>query len=53
MRLQAIELTVPDKGDVSVRDLELTVNFKEELASIGFVPTGPFEFNLYDAGLLG
>jgi len=53
IRLQAIELSIPAKGDPSVRDLEFGTDIEEKIIAAGFEPTGPFEFNLYDAGLLG
>jgi hypothetical protein len=52
IRLQAIELSIPPQGEPSVRDLEFGTDMEENILASGFEPTGPFEFNLYDAGLL-
>jgi hypothetical protein len=53
IRRLAIELTIPAGGDPTVRDLTFGEDMDKEIATQGFEPTGPFEFNLYDAGLLG
>lgn len=53
LRFQAIELSIPSSGEASWRELEFTEDIEREIASLGFEATGPFEFNLYEAGLLG
>ena len=52
IRLQAIELSISAQGEPSVRDLEFGADMEAKITAAGFVATGPFEFNLYDAGLL-
>ena len=46
------ELTITKNGEVSWRDLTFDEEIKEDLTADGFVPTNPFEFNLYAAGLI-
>ena len=53
IRFQAIELTIPSRGEATWREMEFTEEFDSEIAARGFEATGPFEFNLYEAGLLG
>ena len=53
IRRLGVELTIPAEGEPSVRDLEFGGDMDEKILAQGFEPTGPFEFNLYDAGLLG
>jgi hypothetical protein len=46
------ELTVPKKGEVEVRDLELDAEVLESLKADGFEEVNAMEFNLYLSGLL-
>jgi hypothetical protein len=46
------ELTIIKNGEVSWRELTFDEDIKEDLASDGFEPCNPFEFNLYAAGLM-
>lgn len=53
LRLQGIELSIPAKGEPAWRELEFSEDVDKELAAAGFQAIGPFEFNLYEAGLIG
>jgi len=53
IRLRAIELIVPDKGELSWNEIEIQEGTVDQLVAGGFKETGPLEFNLYDAGLTG
>ena len=45
------EITVPDEGDLTVRELEFDEDIFEDLKADGFEACSPLEFNLYLSGL--
>jgi len=45
------EITIPDQGELTVRDLQFDEEIFEDLKADGFVECSPLEFNLYLSGL--
>ena len=45
------EITIPDKGEVTVRELEFDEEIFDDLKADGFEACSPLEFNLYLSGL--
>jgi hypothetical protein len=45
------ELTVPEKGELTIRELEFDDEILEDLKADGFEDCSPLEFNLYLSGL--
>ncbi len=52
IHLNGTELTIPQKGDVDVRNLEFDAQIFDDLKADGFEEVNAMEFNLYLAGLL-
>ena len=52
IHLNGTELTIPQKGDVDVRNLEFDAQIFDDLKAVGFEEVNAMEFNLYLAGLL-
>ena len=46
------EITIPDQGELSVRELEFDAEIFDDLKADGFVECSPLEFNLYLSGLV-
>ncbi|HEU5291378.1 MAG TPA: hypothetical protein VFU05_12090 [Cyclobacteriaceae bacterium] len=51
IQYKGTEITVPDQGEVSVRELEFDEGIFGDLEADGFEPCSPLEFNLYLSGL--
>jgi len=45
------ELTIPDEGELEVREMEFDADIFEDLKVDGFSECSPLEFNLYLSGL--
>lgn len=45
------EITIPDKGELEVREMEFDAEILEDLKVDGFEECSPLEFNLYLSGL--
>lgn len=51
IRFKGTELTIPDKGELIVRELDFDEEIIEDLKTDGFEECSPLEFNLYLSGL--
>ena len=51
IQFKGTEITVPDKGELTVRELEFDDEIFEDLKADGFEVCSPLEFNLYLSGL--
>ena len=51
IQFKGTEITVPDKGELSVRELEFDEEIFDDLKADGFEACSPLEFNLYLSGL--
>ena len=45
------EITVPEKGEITIREMEFDEEIFEDLKGDGFAECSPLEFNLYLTGL--
>ncbi len=45
------EITIPDEGELAVREMEFDAEILEDLKVDGFEICSPLEFNLYLSGL--
>ena len=52
IEFKGTEITVPDKGELTVRDLEFDAEIFDDLKADGFEACSPLEFNLYLSGLV-
>lgn len=52
IQFKGTELTIPDKGELSVRQLDFDEEIFEDLKADGFEACSPLEFNLYLSGLV-
>jgi hypothetical protein len=53
IHLKGVELTIPDAGEPSARELEFDAGIFATLIAEGYTVASPLEFHLYDAGLVG
>jgi hypothetical protein len=51
IQYKGTEITVPNEGEVTIRDLEFDEGIFEDLEADGFEACSPLEFNLYLSGL--
>ena len=51
IQFKGTEITVPDKGELTIRELEFDDEIFEDLKADGFETCSPLEFNLYLSGL--
>ena len=51
IQFKGTEITVPDKGEMTIRELEFDEEIFEDLKADGFEECSPLEFNLYLSGL--
>jgi hypothetical protein len=51
IQYKGTEITIPDQGELSVRDLDFDEEIFEDLKADGFTECSPLEFNLYLSGL--
>jgi hypothetical protein len=51
IHFKGTEITIPAKGDVTIRELEFDEEIFEDLKTDGFETCSPLEFNLYLSGL--
>ena len=51
IQYKGTEITVPDQGEVEVRELEFDQDIFADLEADGFEACSPLEFNLYLSGL--
>jgi hypothetical protein len=47
------EITIPDEGEIEVREMEFDAQIFDDLKFDGFQECSPLEFNLYLSGLAG
>lgn len=47
------EITIPDGGEIEVREMEFDAEIFDDLKVDGFEDCSPLEFNLYLSGLAG
>lgn len=47
------EITIPDEGEIEVREMEFDSEIFDDLKVDGFEVCSPLEFNLYLSGLAG
>ena len=52
IQFKGTEITIPNKGELMVRELELDEEIFEDLKADGFEACSPLEFNLYLSGLI-
>ena len=45
------EITVPDEGEVTIREMDFDEEIFDDLKADGFEECSPLEFNLYLSGL--
>ena len=53
IQYKGTEITIPEKGDLTVREMEFDEEIFEDLKADGFEECSPLEFNLYLSGLAG
>jgi hypothetical protein len=53
IQYKGTEITIPEKGDLTIRELEFDEDILEDLKADGFEDCSPLEFNLYYSGLAG
>lgn len=51
LQFKGTEITLPDEGELSIRELEFDEEIFEDLKADGFEECSPLEFNLYLSGL--
>lgn len=51
IQFKGTEITIPVKGDQTIRELEFDEEIFEDLKADGFETCSPLEFNLYLSGL--
>ena len=52
IQFKGTEITISDKGELTVRELEFDDEIFEDLKADGFEACSPLEFNLYLSGLV-
>ncbi|HEY3430427.1 MAG TPA: hypothetical protein VGK39_07105 [Cyclobacteriaceae bacterium] len=51
IQFKGTEITIPNEGELTIRELEFDEEIFEDLKADGFEECSPLEFNLYLSGL--